>query len=500
MVVGAIDLLSLSATNLRTGDNVIAVEVHQATVGSSDVAFALNLTAVVPLPLLITNQPRSQTNIAGRAATFSVGVSGGPATYQWRSNGVEIPGAIATTYTTPTLTVTFGGTYSVIVSNALGAVTSDDALLTVLPDTAGPRLLAANVLEESPATNRIQLFFNELLFLNSVHSPLAPAVLTNGTFDVRLASATGTNPPSAVLFSIYSPASTSVVVRLDTTNWFLGSNYVVTLNRIRDAVGNVIAPDTRASLSWPQRRTFIASNATWDFHAAAVFEPDIYSQNWAAADFSPGSWWAQGKAPFCAGPVLATPCFGTPQTEMGYQPEPVLFRTPFIWTNATDNVNLQVTFAADDGVIFYLNGVELMRNNISSNVTALTANTRSLALVDNLACRSNTVAAPSLVPGTNWLAAAVCSAANTLEGITVFSCAVQAIWQTGSALPPELPPQLFVQRAGTNAIRLSWAGSGFSLDSATNLPPHDLWREVTNMSNPFTNGLNSSQRFFRLRK
>src|SRR5579863_3611019 len=46
-------------------------------------------------------QPSSITVVAGQTATFSVTAAGtGPFTYQWFENGVAIPGATGTFYTT----------------------------------------------------------------------------------------------------------------------------------------------------------------------------------------------------------------------------------------------------------------------------------------------------------------------------------------------------------------------------------------------------------------
>ena len=46
----------------------------------------------------ITNQPVSQTNLAGANVTFSVAVDGtGPFNYQWQLNGTNLPENIITT-------------------------------------------------------------------------------------------------------------------------------------------------------------------------------------------------------------------------------------------------------------------------------------------------------------------------------------------------------------------------------------------------------------------
>jgi beta-galactosidase len=52
--------------------------------------------------------------------------------YQWSKNGVIIPGATKPKYTTPPTALTDNGSlFSVMVSNGVGSVTSNNALLTV---------------------------------------------------------------------------------------------------------------------------------------------------------------------------------------------------------------------------------------------------------------------------------------------------------------------------------------------------------------------------------
>jgi hypothetical protein len=55
-----------------------------------------------------------------------------PLSYQWRKNGVDIAGATSATYTTPPATVGDNGSlFSVVVSNSVGSVTSNNAKLKV---------------------------------------------------------------------------------------------------------------------------------------------------------------------------------------------------------------------------------------------------------------------------------------------------------------------------------------------------------------------------------
>ncbi|MHB8524113.1 MAG: immunoglobulin domain-containing protein, partial [Limisphaerales bacterium] len=84
-------------------------------------------------PPSISNQPASLTVNASGTATFNVIATGaGPVSYQWEINGAPIAGATNATLTLANLQPTQAGSYTVVVSNPVGAVTSAAAVLTVL--------------------------------------------------------------------------------------------------------------------------------------------------------------------------------------------------------------------------------------------------------------------------------------------------------------------------------------------------------------------------------
>jgi len=90
-------------------------------------------TTTLGSPPTITTQPLNQSVSSPQTATFSV-VAGGsaPFSYQWRKNGVDISGATSASYTTPgTSTGDNGAIFTVVVTNALGSVTSANAILSV---------------------------------------------------------------------------------------------------------------------------------------------------------------------------------------------------------------------------------------------------------------------------------------------------------------------------------------------------------------------------------
>ena len=86
----------------------------------------------VPInPPTITTEPASQTVNAGSAATFTV-VASDATSYQWDRNGQPIAGATSASYTlSPAISANNGDSYSVVVSNAGGSVTSSAAALRV---------------------------------------------------------------------------------------------------------------------------------------------------------------------------------------------------------------------------------------------------------------------------------------------------------------------------------------------------------------------------------
>ena len=86
----------------------------------------------------IAQQPGNQTVTPGSTATFAVVASGAaPLAYQWQKNGIAVTGATSAAYTTPVAASTDSGAkFRVVVSNAIGSLTSAQATLTVSASTA----------------------------------------------------------------------------------------------------------------------------------------------------------------------------------------------------------------------------------------------------------------------------------------------------------------------------------------------------------------------------
>lgn len=85
----------------------------------------------------ITRQPVSLTVASGRAATFSVTASGGNLSYQWHKDNVAISGATSDTWRRDATSAGDAGSYTVVVSNPRGSVTSTAATLTISTGASG---------------------------------------------------------------------------------------------------------------------------------------------------------------------------------------------------------------------------------------------------------------------------------------------------------------------------------------------------------------------------
>ncbi len=135
------------ATSLLTISNVSPADVGTYSVIVTNAAGSLTssnaqLTIVSSAPV-ITSPPASQSILPGAPVTFTVmAVGDQPFFYKWRVNGTNLTdggnfsGTATSALTVSNVSIANAGTYSVIVSNALGATPSAGAVLTVISVTA----------------------------------------------------------------------------------------------------------------------------------------------------------------------------------------------------------------------------------------------------------------------------------------------------------------------------------------------------------------------------
>src|SRR5205823_4623904 len=127
--------LTLPTADLDLGDHALAVEVR----GQCGPALT-NAATLTLQELTSANGPTDLLRYPGQTASFSTSASGsGPFTYQWRKDGLEIPGATDSILTIASVTNTDAGTYSVVVTGPCSTLTNSATLTVIdcLPVTAG---------------------------------------------------------------------------------------------------------------------------------------------------------------------------------------------------------------------------------------------------------------------------------------------------------------------------------------------------------------------------
>jgi uncharacterized repeat protein (TIGR02543 family) len=128
-ITGATDatltLASVQFANVGTYDVVVSNTAGSATSAPA----ALSLTGL--LAPEITTQPKSQYANPGSTVTLSVVANGTGLSYHWYKQGVMIAGETRASLSLASVQTSDAGVYWVVVSNSGGAVTSDQATLTV---------------------------------------------------------------------------------------------------------------------------------------------------------------------------------------------------------------------------------------------------------------------------------------------------------------------------------------------------------------------------------
>jgi len=118
---------SIGSAQLTNAGNYTVV----LTNSFGSVTSAVAVLTVVEAPLILTN-PVSLTVITGATAGFTVtAIGAAPLGYQWQFNGTNIGGATASSYSISGVLTNDAGSYTVVVSNYAGAITSAPAVLTV---------------------------------------------------------------------------------------------------------------------------------------------------------------------------------------------------------------------------------------------------------------------------------------------------------------------------------------------------------------------------------
>ena len=234
----------LSSAALVNGENIIAVELHQSSTTSSDVAFAMQMKGTIPFAPTITDttQPTNRTVIANRSTTLAVFASGSrPVTYQWyfKPTGGDfspILDATNSTYTIASMAATDDGEYYASAANPVGTADSGAARVIYTDDSTPPSVVRVS---QDGAFDRVIVTFNEVIGNASAIDPF--------NFDVT----DGINDPLGVTSSTPSADGKSVILVLGAP-MLENTLYTASIggSGLTDVAGNSMSPVDVQFRSW----------------------------------------------------------------------------------------------------------------------------------------------------------------------------------------------------------------------------------------------------------
>jgi hypothetical protein len=474
---------TVCVSNLVEGTNVIAAEVHQTGLNSSDMIWGMELDVVLPtIPSDCGMRPvTNQTVNAGQSVTFdgTYECGGLGVEYQWFKDGIAIEGATNPTYTIGFVYPRDAGTYYVRMFHPLlsNYVQSASAQLTVL-SCCGPELLAVY------GTNRTVVITFDETTTNGLDLSNFQVVAADGSHTLTLASAN---------YSTYANSGRTLQLWIDAATPFQPeTSYNLSLQGIEDLFGNRINPMTVPIALFPSPVMSMSANS-WRYEISGTDLSDL----WYRTEYDDSAW-PSGFAlfdakrpprPAVSGVLVRTQTTLSNSAHTAQIPAQY-FRTRFSYTGPATNV-LCVRSFIDDGAVFYVNGREALRVRMPAAPFPILYSTLATETVGDAAFEEPYYfEARSLVSGQNLLAVEVHQSNLTSADIT-FGMELGLLL----ALPP---PKLRValSESGTEAIFI-WAGAGV-LEENSDLTNPSGWTPIEGAASGYLSTI-SGRKFFRLR-
>jgi len=226
----------VSPLNINAGFYTVIVANSAGSVTSSPAVLTVNTA-----PSIVT-QPSSMSAVSGNTATFTVVATGtAPLTYQWLKNGVVIPSATTASLTLSSVPSKDATSYSVIVTNLVGSVTSSEATLTVTPLVLSPTistqpnsltiaqgsLASFTVISSGSGTLSYQWYVNGNLIIGATSSTYtinSTSASDAGTYTATVTNLAGSISSNAAVLSFNGLAPRLTIVATSNLNINIGQS------------------------------------------------------------------------------------------------------------------------------------------------------------------------------------------------------------------------------------------------------------------------------------
>jgi len=165
------------------------------------------------------------------------------------------------------------------------------------------------------------------------------------------------------------------------------------------------------------------------------------------------------------------------------------FRSAFEVGSLAAFANLFLEVHRDDGIVAYLNGMEIYRNNVTNGAPLSYLSLCTNAADNGASIQSATVPLTPLVTGTNVIAAEIHQSSITSSDL-VFDLQLSA--------NPAPPPALLKWVPLNGQVVVYWADDDYALEEAAD--PTGPWMDAAGSGNPRSIDCTGAQRFFRLKR
>lgn len=217
-----------SATTVDAGNYTVLVTNAVGSV-TSNVATVTVIPAVMPSFSRQPTTANSTLTVGGSLYLNCMASGSAPITYQWKKNGVAIPGATTENYNINSVVLADAGSYTVTVTNAAGSITSNAVVVTVNPPIApsfymqpssaslavGATLsLNANVVGSTPMTYQWSKNGIAIVGATSSFYSINSVVLTDaGAYTVTATNAAGNATSIAAVIAVTAAVPPVIVTQ-----------------------------------------------------------------------------------------------------------------------------------------------------------------------------------------------------------------------------------------------------------------------------------------------